>query len=680
VSSYRQDDSRLTVGHWVSTYRVPSDAAANDPRRRFAQITPDLLAERCAAIIAPVVRSEDASVWRIRRLNLQASAGPSRVPGADAADTWSRQFAFSLAKVLQQGEQSDAVLRFENYPDFVARFVLDLAGNRAWDKWYYEEFEDLRIFRPGQAIRTVLLQAPGLAADVTIELAARNTLDVVLSVLTQKDASLIFDACFAPASATHTAAGVDKWVAFLLESCAAAPLSSFAPFEHSACDALRLFARAVSAQPGTPFDEALRGAILGLLELRRVLATVRSPLVLESVIRKAAAGDLDAAAALALRGGSFEPGAALRFFADRMQGDPDWGREAAAVILSGNLPARVVSLSSVPEGTSLLSPFAGIFLLGPSFLNLRCGQLTDSMAEPCEDPATLSAALRQWLAVKCFGSTRAAGVVGDAAVALFTGFTGPSLRSSLSALAVAPLPLDAARDFHRQSLRECEHFSDRCLFAERITLEDRNVFVLRDLVHNEWLELRTIPPENEDLSLVLFNTLARVFPGSAQRPKLLVLSDSLASRLDISALRSAADECLVAHPPDAAQLAASSGLSESRLRILLAATAQELTYFSTRAFLPDTPARLDDAFTLIARSVLRDFSRRLYGFELSSPDYLYQNFLAGTGSVLCRDEALEVRLPPSALSLILRMAGLQQQKFQPPWLQGREVWLLPPQD
>lgn len=678
MSSYRQDDSRLTVGHWVSTYRVPKGIAANDSRQRFDQITAELLAERCAVIMAPVVRSEDASVWRIRRLNLQASA--PRVQAADAADTWSRQFACSLAKVLQQGEQSDTVLRFENYPDFAARFVLDLAGNRAWDKWYYEEFEDLRIFRASQAIRTVLLQAPGLAADVTVELAASNSLDVVLSALTQKDASLIFDACFAPASTTYTAVALDKWAAFLLDSCAAAPLSSFAPFEHSACDALRLFARAASAQTGNLTDASLRGAILGLLELRRVLSTVRSPLVLESVIQKAAAGDLDGAAALALRSGSFEPREALRFFADRMQSDADWGREAAAVILSGNLPARVVSVGSVPEGTSLLSPFAGIFLLGPSFLNLRCGQLTDCIAEPCEDPATLSAALRQLIAVKCFGGTRAAGVAGDAAVALFTGFAGPSFRSSLSALAVVPLQLDAAREFHWQSLGECEHFSDRCLFAERITLEDRDVFVLRDLIHNEWLELRTISAENEDLSLVARNALARVFQGSARRPKLLLLNDSLASRVDFSALRSAADECLVAHPQDAAQLAACSGLSESRLRILLSGTAQELAYFSLRAFLPDSPASLDDTFALIARSVLRDLARRLFGFELSSPEYLYQNFLAGTGSILCRDEALEVRLPASTLSLILRMAGLQQQKFQPPWLQGREVWLLPPQD
>jgi hypothetical protein len=30
--------------------------------------------------------------------------------------------------------------------------------------------------------------------------------------------------------------------------------------------------------------------------------------------------------------------------------------------------------------------------------------------------------------------------------------------------------------------------------------------------------------------------------------------------------------------------------------------------------------------------------------------------------------------------LILRIAGLQQQKYAPAWLKGSEVWLLPPQE
>jgi hypothetical protein len=216
-----------------------------------------------------------------------------------------------------------------------------------------------------------------------------------------------------------------------------------------------------------------------------------------------------------------------------------------------------------------------------------------------------------------------------------------------------------------------------------VSLDGRERLVLRDLVGNEWLDVAELPGEPNDLSSLVPERLTEASRAVAVRPKMVLLGSSLASRFDFSISRDVVGECAVADPREPAQLARLAdkcGLSAARLQTLLAATEQELAYFSLRAVLPDVDEKLDDAFSFIARAVLRDFSRRLFGFDLSSPEYLYQNFLAGLGSVLCRDEALEVRLPVSPLAVILRMAGLQQQNFQPPWLKGREVWLLPPRD
>jgi hypothetical protein len=672
------------VGRWISIYCVPSNfAAANDLRRCLDEAVNGPLVEKCAVHTALVVRSDDASVWRIRRLDLNVSFDYRCAQATDVADAWSRQLASSLARVTQQGGESDTVLRFENYASLVARFVLDLAANRAWGKWYYEEFEDLRILPPSQAIRTVFLRESGLAAKVIDQLASQQNLDVVLTALTEKDASLVFDSCFESVPVEPSAAGLDKSVAILLECCVSEPLFPPSPVEGCSCDALRLFARALLHEPGAAPNDQLRGAIIGLLKLRRALSLIHSPLVLESIIQKAAAGEVDAALDLAIRSGSPDSADALRFFSDRMQGDGDWGREAVAVLLNGNLPARVVSTASVPKGEPLLSPFAGIFLLGPSFLNLRCGHLAEFAAEPGENRSALSAVLRHLIGVKCLGSARASDAAGDTAVCLFTGFAGPSFFSSLAFNEMSWLNVEAIREFHWRTLRESERINGGCLLAELAILNGRQLFVLRDLVSNEWLDVVGLPGGRNDLASLVRGRVRLALQALAVHPQMLLLGSSLASRFDLAAFREVAEELAVVHreePAQVARLAGQCGLSTARLNTLLAASEPELAYFSLRSVAPDLDEKLDDTFSLIARAVLRDFSRRLFGFDLSSPEYLYQNFLAGLGTVLCREEALEVRPPASPLALIVRMAGLQQQKFQPPWLKGRDVWLLRPQD
>jgi hypothetical protein len=657
--------------------------AAENLRQPFDEAMTGPLIERCCVHTAGVVRREDSSVWRIRRLDLSVSLDSTRVRAGDAADVCGHELALSVAKVIQQDQESDAVLRFENYASFVVRFTLDLAANRAWGKWYYEEFEDLRIFPPSQTIRTVLLREAGLAADMIVQLASQQNLEAVLAVLTDHDAGLIFDSCFESHSAATADAGLDKWVTILLECCAESPLFPVLPGECFFRDALLLFSGAAVRAPGAAVDQHLRGAIVGLLELRRVLSLVRSPLVLESLIHKIADGEIDEAIDLATRSGLTNSAEALRFFADRMQGDADWGREAMAVLLNGNLPGRLVSAASIPKRESLLSPFAGVFLLGPSFLNLRCGQLADTAAHSCDEPSSVAPILRHLTAMKCFGRARALDTADDAAVCLFTGFAMPYFGTSLASLRQAQLDIDAVHAFHWQTLSESERISDRCVLADLVSCEGRKLFVLRDLMGNEWLDLLWLADEGANPAHLVPKRLARAFEALGLHPKLLLVGNSLASHVDRAIFRDFALDSVVvsSHEPTAmAQLGDSCGQPAARLQTLLSATEGELAYLSLRPVLPEIDGQVDDTFSLIARAVLRDFSRRLLAFDLSTPEYLYENFLGGTGSVVCRDEALEVRLPAIPLRVILRMAGLQQQTFQPPWLAGREVWLLPPQD
>ena len=84
---------------------------------------------------------------------------------------------------------------------------------------------------------------------------------------------------------------------------------------------------------------------------------------------------------------------------------------------------------------------------------------------------------------------------------------------------------------------------------------------------------------------------------------------------------------------------------------------------------------LDLSWSLIARAVLRAFARRLIGFDQSSGQYLYDNFLAGTSTIFMQQDLLEVSLPCSPLHIILRMAGVDGQTYRIPWLDNTQVTL-----
>jgi len=109
---------------------------------------------------------------------------------------------------------------------------------------------------------------------------------------------------------------------------------------------------------------------------------------------------------------------------------------------------------------------------------------------------------------------------------------------------------------------------------------------------------------------------------------------------------------------------------------------QDAAYFSFTGVWPDLtlPEAFDAVWSRVAYAALRHFARRLPGFGASSPEHLYQNFLAGVSELRNLEERIEVRLPACPLGVVLRFSGVGSETYQLPWLKGREVCLLPPTD
>jgi len=112
-----------------------------------------------------------------------------------------------------------------------------------------------------------------------------------------------------------------------------------------------------------------------------------------------------------------------------------------------------------------------------------------------------------------------------------------------------------------------------------------------------------------------------------------------------------------------------------------AADAADDAYFGIGLVLSEL--QLDDdseaQWNRIARAILRDFRQRRPGFAQCTPEYLFQNFLAGTSAICPTPQGIDVRLPNSALSIVLRISGAYS-TYELPWREGVEICLRAPSE
>jgi hypothetical protein len=123
----------------------------------------------------------------------------------------------------------------------------------------------------------------------------------------------------------------------------------------------------------------------------------------------------------------------------------------------------------------------------------------------------------------------------------------------------------------------------------------------------------------------------------------------------------------------------SGSIPEERRELLADLEEAQAGYFAIGDVFPELglEGKRAAVWVRLAAAVLRLFARRLPGFARSSPEYLFQNFLAGTSSVRCSGARVEVRLPHCPLSVVLQIAGAYG-SYELPWRKGVEICLRAP--
>ena len=682
----RNDSGQIVIERWLNNFLVPHDYPSPEELRwRFDRLVNARLTDVCSHILGAFADPPDHSIWLIRRLDVNLTVDVGVASDDHIARVWAEQLASEIKRILARREQSDSNIWFPNRAAYVTHFASDLAAGQAWGKWYYDEFESLRSLATGQAIGEAILRDARQAAAIILRISSLQRLEDILNTLTETDARKIYIACFEDVAASTSEKREELWTGRLLELWNEAPLRPPSHDENRFRDALRLFARAGTRFPGAEKDPSMRTALNGLLELRRVLSAFRSPAAFNQLIRDLAKNDLRHATELARNAGASNPSEALGFFAEVMDGDGDWAAQAAAVLLSENIQTSFGRVSVTFGTESILSSFGGIFLLGPSLVELDLDGIAASAVQRNEKAETAASIHRHAITVMCLGRQRASATIEDPALRLLSGFKGTHFLSALQELELENSDLEQSRSVFAKNLASNWRYDGRCLLAEAVPLpgSEREALLIRDLLRDEWIYAAETPADITGTRDALEKGVAFVSNATGIKPETLLLRGRVSALADSSSLARLASRTVSINSAGEFswdEFAQQFGATRNGLARASRPADQDLAFFSLANVWPEVEigAAFDLTWLLVARAALKHFARRLIGFESSGPEYLYQNFLAGLSTVRITVERIEVQIPKSPLSIILRMSGMQERRYTLPWVKGREICLLPP--
>ncbi len=374
--------SSTTIERLQCRYLVPAEhPAPDDVRVRLDDIVRRYLVEVCSGWLTQFLDPDDPAVWLIRQLNIDLSLDIGNLENDELAEVWGRQLAFSIIQTVATGadsESDDTVRCYRNQAVYAAHFVADLAEGRAWSKWYYRPFDSVSSLSTSAAIRTVMTREPEQIEETLMHLAAQKRLEPVLHSLSEHDASLVYELGFPPGSVESADVIGSSLIERALSVWASAGLELSSKRLATPHNALRLYI-AMQQRSATLDASSMRITIDQLLHLAEVVRNISQP---AKLVAHLVADELTEALHLLRSAGMMSYLPSLSFLQQVALGDEALIRRVVATVATsvaigkqGKTDESDGAGLAVETFTTLMG---GIFLLMPSFLDLKLQELTEA--------------------------------------------------------------------------------------------------------------------------------------------------------------------------------------------------------------------------------------------------------------------------------------------------------------
>jgi hypothetical protein len=232
-------------------------------QRRLDRIASNLLASGLEDRFSHLSDGNDRAYIFIEQMDVNLTLDTSIGDDRMLAATWARSLQAGIVKTLSQ---DSSVIVFRDRSAFIASFLEDLIQGRAGDFWYYAEFDNLRSMAIGQAMLNLLTQDADIGRDALLEITRRDSLDRLLTRLTDAEVGSIATQCLLPASPRVMSGRV--WVEALRNLLARTPaLLQGSP----ARGLMRIYCTLLRDRPELGPDVNLARFIWELLDLRQTV-------------------------------------------------------------------------------------------------------------------------------------------------------------------------------------------------------------------------------------------------------------------------------------------------------------------------------------------------------------------------------------------------------------------------
>lgn len=381
-------------------------------------------------------------------------------------------------------------------------------------------------------------------------------------------------------------------------------------------------------------------------------------------------------------------------------GDTVFVRRLVSTVAPSTLLTRQHAMTRGAEEriTTLLG---GLFLLLPSFIELKLHTLLKGALTVERLPEQKMAWVRYVILLKCFGLLyqQWPEIVRDPMLALVSGCDETPFDEMLPQLN-ALLTSDMLWEWQRLLIGQVARYRSiegQYLYAELLAIEERRVLLIRDMRYDAWLFIASVAHEIEAWQTTLVRGLHMIQDETGVQIEYLILGTGLGQLSAIEMLDQQLHVLWTAQDVLGKRTALQTD-GEGEDGLGLWSTDADSIVCDVQIELLHAVRRLRDAgkdmrylhlyrrkqavfercevelsLSLLAHTVMGSFARRLIGFDRSSAEYLYQNFLAGTSTVGMQADMLEVRLARCPLHLVLRIAGMHEQSYSIPWCDNMQV-------
>lgn len=113
----------------------------------------------------------DPSIYFIKSIEVDTYIDPD-LDEDEIAHIWCSTIASTIVDNLQTNEN---IVKFPNKQEYIKGFILDLLDDMAWDRWYYDTFNDLKSQTKRSIIMTIFGKNPDIIEPILLSMADEDS-------------------------------------------------------------------------------------------------------------------------------------------------------------------------------------------------------------------------------------------------------------------------------------------------------------------------------------------------------------------------------------------------------------------------------------------------------------------------------------------------------------------------